>query len=102
MSMNLHCTLGGNPINLRQTPTRITHLCLVQPNGKVAWRLTGQKAKHALAIYREWLMDVFHHPYSTPESLHEGLAALNEERAKILKVLKSECSHDPKGSGLLC
>ena len=50
MSMNLYCNL----VNLRQTPSRITNMCMVQPSGNVHWELRGKKARHALQIYIKW------------------------------------------------
>lgn len=51
MSMNLHCDV----IELWQTPTQITFMCMVQPDGAVPFELKGKKAKHALEIYKQWV-----------------------------------------------
>jgi thiaminase len=51
MSMNLHC----NKLDLWQTPTQITYMCLVQPDNEIASNVAGKKARHALAIYRKWV-----------------------------------------------
>lgn len=55
MSMNLNCTAGGECIELWQTPSRITYMCVVQNDGSVPYRLVGKKAKHALYIYMQWV-----------------------------------------------
>ena len=51
MSMNLHCT----GIELYQTPTQITEMCMVQPNGTIEGELTGKKALQAIQIYIQWV-----------------------------------------------
>jgi len=49
--MNLYC----NKLDLWQTPTDITMMCLTQPNGTIAQEVKGKAAIRALMIYRTWI-----------------------------------------------
>lgn len=49
--MNLHC----NKLDLWQTPTDITMMCLTQPNGTIAQEVKGKAVIRALMIYRTWV-----------------------------------------------
>lgn len=86
MSMNLHC----NQIELRQTPTQITYMCMVQPDGSVSSELTGKKAKHALHIYSEWVKGGLNGVWKDLEDLKLARVLVNEEMVKINKVLESK------------
>ena len=50
MSMNLHC----NMIELNQTPTYITYMCMMDDTGTIGYKYTGKKALAALLRYKEW------------------------------------------------
>ena len=50
MSMNLNCNL----IELWQTPTHITYMCMMDDTGKLGYKYTGKKALAALLRYKEW------------------------------------------------
>lgn len=71
MSMNLNC----RGFDLQQTPTLITNMCMVQPDGTAPWSLKGKKAIHALRIYSRWLLT--HIPSCT------GNASEEEERDHV-------------------
>lgn len=88
MSMNLNCKSGGVTIPLRQTPTQITDMCMVQPNGKVAWEVSGSKARHALAIYCEWLRGSLNGAYFSAEDANHARNEVSTEIAKIQRVIK--------------
>ena len=49
--MNLHC----NAFEMNQTPTYITWMCLVQPDGSIPSYLSGKKALHSVQVYKEWI-----------------------------------------------
>ncbi len=50
MSMNLHC----NKLDLWQTPTHITYMCMMTHEG-VYSELNGNDAIRALRIYMQWV-----------------------------------------------
>jgi len=92
MSMNLHCDVGGLKIDLIQTPTYVTYMCMVQSDGKISGQVTGKEAKRALYIYLEWVK--FGISYQWP-SKNGDERQLNKELVdgeilKINKILKSK------------
>jgi hypothetical protein len=52
--MNLHLFVDGNEIDLWQTPTHITNMCMMI-NGVVCRQLSGNEAKNAMELYFEWV-----------------------------------------------
>ena len=83
--MNLHC----NRMELRQTPTYITYMCMVQPDGSIPDEVAGLKAKHALQIYSQWIRSSINGPWYDVESLSAARAWLSEELGHLQEVLKS-------------
>lgn len=57
MSMNLCLTVDGKDIDLWQTPTYVTNMCLMTSKG-VKRTVSGKKAERALQAYFEWCKDV--------------------------------------------
>jgi len=90
MSMNLHCRSGGVDVELQQTPTQITNMCLVQLNGKVDWNVTGNKAKHALQIYCQWLEGSLNRVYPSVEYAVNSKNWIFSNIKEIQKVIKSK------------
>jgi hypothetical protein len=86
--MNLYCSSGGEEVNLQQTPTYISYMCVVQPNGKIYGRLTGKKAKHALQMYCQWLRGTLNRVWNTKEDLEEAQKWINENILEIQSVIK--------------
>lgn len=89
MSMNLHCKSGGQGIPLRQTPTQITYMCMVQPNGDIPFELTGKRAKHSLQIYIQWIQGSLNRVYNTIEDSNIAREYVNEEINNLRKILNS-------------
>ena len=83
--MNLHC----NRMELRQTPTYITYMCMVQPDGSIPDEVAGLKAKHSLQIYSQWIMSSLSGPWYNVEDFNAASGWLSEELLSIQKVLKS-------------
>jgi hypothetical protein len=90
MSINLHCKWKGIEVNLDQTPTYITNMCMVQPNGKVCWELTGKKAKHVLQIYCQWLGSNRNGTWKTPEEYIAAHEYIKKRVADIQRVIRSK------------
>ena len=80
MSMNLHASCAGKPIELYQTPTYITRMILVSSNGPVAC-LKGKQARRALHSYFAWLL--------YPKSQVFGSDKEYEEFKNMLEVRKN-------------
>jgi hypothetical protein len=51
--MNLHLTVDGFTVDLWQTPTYITEMCLMTSKG-VKSSMTGKHARRAMNIYFNW------------------------------------------------
>ena len=85
MSVNLHC----NVIELRQTPTQITDMCMVQADGTIPWELTGKKAKHALWIYIKWL-EGQNGNYASVEDADEHWNDICVERKSVEKAMDAK------------
>jgi len=51
MSMNLHC----NNMELLQTPTHITYMCLMRHNGVKCGKVKDKDMQRALRIYAQWV-----------------------------------------------
>lgn len=90
MSNNLHCELGGMEINLLQTPSQITNMCMVQINGNIQSTLSGDKAKHALQIYCQWVLGKSNGVYKNKEEADWARKMANEEVDKIQDLFKSK------------
>ena len=85
--MNLHC----NQIELRQTPTTITYMCMVQRDGTIEGQVTGNKAKQALQIYIQWVRGSLSGRVWTDKDDYEAAKqSVDEEVARVNKVLKSK------------
>ena len=90
MSMNLNCRLGGTHINLRQTPTQISYMCIVQCDGSMPNELTGNKARHALQIYCKWVEGSLNGMWPSVEALKEANQHNLEEINRIQDIIKSK------------
>ena len=88
MSMNLSCEVGGVEVPLQQTPTSVTNMCMVQPDGEVAWELTGQKARHAMFIYIEWLWGTLNGPYADSAEANIRRNAIESQVEALKKQMK--------------
>ena len=51
MSNNLHIQVDDVELDLYQTPTYITNMCMVNSKGSVALLLVGKKARRAIQAY---------------------------------------------------
>jgi len=77
-------------MDLWQTPTYITYMCVIQPDGSVPIRLKGKKAKHALRIYSQWVKEKLNGVFKDNESFDQTRTYVNEELKRIDEVLKSK------------
>lgn len=89
MSMNLYAFADDQEIWLIQTPTQITYMCLVQPDGTIASSLTGIKAKHALQIYLQWRENCLSDRAYSHEEYERYKQEIDEELERIRNTLKT-------------
>ena len=88
--MNLKCLLSGVHVNLRQTPTQISYMCIVQPDGSLPDELTGKKARHALQIYCKWVEGSLNGVHSKFEDIKMTRQLVYEEIGRIQDIIKSK------------
>jgi len=86
MSMNLHATCNGKPIELYQTPTYITRMVLVSSEGAVA-SLKGKKARRALNSYIEWVLDPGYLVFNSNAEHMDWLEICNHHIEEVRKFL---------------
>lgn len=76
-------------MELRQTPTHITYMCMIQPDGSIPGEVSGVKAKHALQIYAQWSKGRLNDIFTSTEDFENATSYLNEELKLIQEILKS-------------
>ena len=55
MSINLHFHSGKKKLDVWQTPTYITEMCLMNKDGYMRFEVYGKAALRALHMYRTWV-----------------------------------------------
>jgi hypothetical protein len=83
MSMNLCVEFDGRQFELRQTPTSVTRMCLVDAEGCCSTR-TGNKAKRAIQIYKQWLLGTLNGVWFTQEELDDARNSVNDHLNELL------------------
>jgi len=84
MSMNLHC----KQLELWQTPTHITYMCVMQDDGKISSNLKGKKARRALYMYRQWVRSCINGVWDDEEERKSHEEFLNNHVKRINDVIK--------------
>lgn len=87
MSMNLHC----NQLDLRQTPTWVTNVCMMTDKGPAS-NVTGKEAHRALLCYIEWIKSLGRTQWTSKEEkeVREEQAYMNEHIAEVKRTFKSK------------
>lgn len=78
MSMNLYFKANGHKIDLFQTPTHITYMCLMGTDGPKV-KVTGAAAKRAMYCYIEYLKGTLNGVVKATD-----MADYNERRGRIM------------------
>lgn len=68
--MNLHARAGKETIDLWQTPTSITRMCLMSSKG-IRVTAKGKAARRALRIYLEWVRGTLDGAWTSTEALED-------------------------------
>ena len=84
MSMNLHC----NNVDLWQTPTYITWMCMAEKDG-YSMEFKGVKAKRALQAYIQWVMGINGSFCGNEEEYQIHLADIKADREHCDSVRKA-------------
>jgi hypothetical protein len=87
MSMNLYC----NKVELRQTPTWVTNICMMTDKGP-AYNVTGKDAQRALLCYIEWIKSLGRTSWdsSEQEDVDEEVAIMNNHIKEVKKTFKDK------------
>ena len=86
MSMNLFMKKDKTAIDLWQTPTHITHMCLMSDTSIEA-EVTGKKAVRAMRCYMEWVRSTLNGVWDDPELLKSAQERVTEHLAMCQYVL---------------
>lgn len=89
MSMNLNAKIGEEVIVLRQTPSQISYMCIIQPDGSIPSILTGNKAKHAMQIYLKWLEYDADGIWENSEDLKIATQNIKKETEDIIERMRN-------------
>lgn len=90
--MNLHLHINNKPVNLYQTPTHITDMCMTNDRGVVQEQVKGGKAIGVLHRYRHWRLEQLRSNwYHKTITTQEYLTQVNE-----LADFLTECSQPGK------
>lgn len=87
MSMNLYIKSNIGELGVRQTPTQITYMLLVNEKGMVV----DKKGKDALQVvqgYKMWLQNSTDGAWDSEEDLHYALNQVKEEIQEIENFIK--------------
>lgn len=85
MSMNLNCNL----VELWQTPTSITYMCLETDQGFLN-EVKGKQAKAALARYIHWIKGSANGIYKSPKEADTARKYINDHIEEVNKVIKNK------------
>jgi len=81
MSINLHIAIDGEEIDVYQTPSHITYMCMMTQDGWTM-RLKGKQAQRAVRSYLAWVSHA--HPRSNVwEGASERLFSAVENGVKL-------------------
>ncbi len=90
MSMNLVAFVGKEEVNLYQTPTHITYMCLMNKDGLIEHELTGDEAKRALFLYLEWVKSTNNGVWEDEEALESARQRLGFHVSSIMEIINEE------------
>ncbi len=90
MSMNLIAFIGKEEVDLYQTPTHITYMCLMNKDGLIEHELTGDEAKKALFLYLEWVKSTNNGVWEDEEALESARQSLNYHVKSIMEIINEE------------
>lgn len=86
--MNLQC----DKIDLVQTPTYVSYMCMVGPNGEIPNELTGNAARRAIHIYCYWRLEQAQSAFNHDNKDRDLLDYVRDEVKRIKEILKKERS----------
>jgi len=82
--MNLVC----DGLNLLQTPTHITDMCMMNKKGEVRWIVKGSQAKRTMYMYMIYAKSTLYGVWHDAESLKERRLEIDEHIGTIKRFIK--------------
>jgi len=90
MSVKMHLMIDGKEFPLWDMPKYIMLMCMIADDSAIHYRLTGEKARAAIARYVEWVKGHLEDMYEDDEE-YENLKKLVEEHVdKLEEALEEE------------
>lgn len=87
MSMNLYIRFDGKNIDVHQTPTYITYMCLMTADGSKD-KMTGNEARRAVLCYVEYLKGKMNGSYTSIDEMNNWCDPIKAHIASVLSELR--------------
>jgi hypothetical protein len=87
--MNLTLEVNGRDVELWQTPTYITYMCLMDANGKYSTKTELLEAKRAVHCYLTWINSTTNGVWDSSQEHEEARATVNRHVKEVLQELES-------------
>ena len=88
MSMNLYITVDGRELELYQTPSHITNMCMMGTDGEVKSEVKGKKAQRAIACYLEYVNSMKSGAFKSQEDYEMAARCVNEHVGAVTNWTK--------------
>lgn len=88
MSMNLTLKVNSRNIELWQTPTYITYMCLMDSDGKYSTKTELEEAKRAIHCYLTWVESTTNGVWDNHQDYLYARKQMNDHVKEILDELK--------------
>lgn len=88
MSMNLYIKFDGQKIDVYQTPTHITYMCLMADTGR-KFEMRGKEAKRAVNCYLEYVGGLMNRSYDSEEEMNDYCDPIREHIRNIQVLMQS-------------
>ena len=87
--MNLTLEVNGRDVELWQTPTYITYMCLMDADGKCSTKTELLEAKRAIYCYLTWINSTTNGVWASSQEHEAARANVNRHVKEVLQELKS-------------
>ena len=93
MSMNLTVECGGAYLDLWQTPTYITYMCVMNSAGQTG-TLTGDDAIRALHMYLTWVKNSLNGVWNDKQAYQDTIERVQDEVDNVKNFLQNHPEGD--------
>lgn len=89
MSMNLYLRVDGKEVDLYQTPTHVTRMCLADGESfGYKWDVKGKRAKQAVTAYCHWVQSCSYGKYNSGEEAVDARKLVDQHIKGIIEEVK--------------